>query len=391
VTGDMTERDRFLAVMRFQPVDRVPFTPGHGRRSTREAWYTQGLPADVKDYHVYIRDLLGIPHPPPQQRVNPGASFTMIPEFEEKVLEHRPSQAAGAPGVLVVQDWKGNVCEIADTFSPSDLRGAPDFVTRSWIRCPVESRADWADMARRYNLDDPGRFPEDFKQRCAKLRGRDYPVGLVFPGPFWQLREWLGFENLCMLLLDDPAFAQEMIDFWQRFVTAMFERIFQDFVPDYITFNEDMAYKEKPMIGPAMCRQFLLPCWSAWVAQARSAGVPILEIDSDGCTNELIPVWLQAGMNSVSPMEVAAGNDLPALRRQYGQAIAFRGGVDKRKMAVGGQAIRHEIARLQPVIDSGGYIPGCDHGVPSDVSWPNFLDYCRLLAEATGWIKEPVA
>jgi hypothetical protein len=44
-----------------------------------------------------------------------------------------------------------------------------------------------------------------------------------------------------------------------------------------------------------------------------------------------------------------------------------------------------EMRRIEPVVRSGGYIPGCDHGVPADVSWPNFLEYCRLLAEMTGW------
>jgi hypothetical protein len=44
------------------------------------------------------------------------------------------------------------------------------------------------------------------------------------------------------------------------------------------------------------------------------------------------------------------------------------------------------MARLRPVIEDGGYIPGCDHGVPHDVSWPDFVNYTRLLAEATGWL-----
>ncbi len=35
--------------------------------------------------------------------------------------------------------------------------------------------------------------------------------------------------------------------------------------------------------------------------------------------------------------------------------------------------------------EPGGYIPGCDHGVPADVSWPDCLEYCRRLAEMTGW------
>jgi uroporphyrinogen decarboxylase len=109
-------------------------------------------------------------------------------------------------------------------------------------------------------------------------------------------------------------------------------------------------------------------------------------VDSDGHVGQLIPVWIESGFIVNSPQEVAAGNDLPAYHRQYGRQMAYRGGVDKRAMAAGGAAIRAEIARLQPIIAAGGYLPGCDHAVPPDVSWPNFVEYARLLAEATGWL-----
>jgi hypothetical protein len=66
--------------------------------------------------------------------------------------------------------------------------------------------------------------------------------------------------------------------------------------------------------------------------------------------------------------------------------MAYRGGIDKRAMAKGRSAIKKEIERLMPVIESGGYIPGCDHGVPADVSWPDFVQYVKLLAHATGWL-----
>ena len=85
-------------------------------------------------------------------------------------------------------------------------------------------------------------------------------------------------------------------------------------------------------------------------------------------------------------MEVAAGNDIVEYRRKFGNKMAFRGGVDKREMAKGGKYIENELRRLEPVILRGGYIPGCDHGVPSDVSWKDFVDYVRLLAKHTGWL-----
>jgi uroporphyrinogen decarboxylase len=375
----MNERERFLATLRFERPERIPFMPGNGRRSTLEAWRRQGLPPDVVDYHDHVRRVIGIEPGCSQAPMSPGVDFRMIPQFEERIIERRRE-------TLVVQDWKGNICEISDRFDTTYLREAIDFVTRSWIRCPVESRADWPDMARRYDPEDPARLPPDWAARSSELRRRSHPSGLVFSGPFWQLREWLGFENLCLLFLDDPAFAREMIAFWEDFIARLLQRVLEDYVPDFVTINEDMAYKEKPMIGPDMCREFLVPCWRSWTDLLKGAGVPIVEIDSDGHVGELIPIWIEAGVNCNSPQEAAAGNDLPAYRRRFGRSMAYRGGVDKRAMAKGGRQLQDEMARLRPAIQAGGYIPGCDHGIPPDVSWPNFVDYCRQLAVETGWL-----
>ena len=44
----------------------------------------------------------------------------------------------------------------------------------------------------------------------------------------------------------------------------------------------------------------------------------MIEIDSDGYVGELVPLWIEAGVDACSPMEVAAGNDIVAFRKQYG-------------------------------------------------------------------------
>jgi len=140
------------------------------------------------------------------------------------------------------------------------------------------------------------------------------------------------------------------------------------------------------MIGPAMTREFLAPAWRRWSDEARQAGVPIIDMDSDGMVEELIPIWIENGMNVCDPIEVAAGNDINLYRREYGRKIAYRGGIDKRCIARGGAVIEDELDRIAPVVRDGGYIPSCDHGVPFDISWPNFIHYSRLLAEMTGGI-----
>jgi uroporphyrinogen decarboxylase len=129
-----------------------------------------------------------------------------------------------------------------------------------------------------------------------------------------------------------------------------------------------------------------MPCWTEWSKIASEAGVPIRDIDSDGFIGELIPLWIESGVNACDPIEVAAHCDINEFRAKFGHKMAYSGGVDKRCMAKGGQILRDEMKRIEPVVKDGGYIPGCDHGVPSDVSWPNFIDYSRQLAQMTGWL-----
>ncbi|MFH1707409.1 MAG: uroporphyrinogen decarboxylase family protein [Planctomycetota bacterium] len=376
---EMTPRQRFLETLLFGTPDRIPLEPGGGRESTRNRWYGEGLPRDVKNIPEYAYRQAGGTLPWPTGCEGFSVDSRMMPQFEEKVIERKADSQ-------IVQDWKGNVCEIGNEFSVEYLRTAMDFVTRRWVKCPVASRADWADMKRRYDVNDPARLPADATERGKRLKDRTTPLIISFNGPFWQLREWLGFEGLCMLFHDDPAFVREMITFWEDFVAAMLEHTLAHITPDCIHLSEDMAYKSFSMISPAMTREYLLPTYRRWGAIIRKAGVPVYAMDSDGYIGELIPIWIEAGINACDPIEVAAGNDINLFRKQFGKHMAFRGGVDKRCIAKGGAVIEKELARLAPAIHAGGYIPGCDHGVPHDISWPDFVRYTGLLAKLTGWI-----
>jgi uroporphyrinogen decarboxylase len=280
----------------------------------------------------------------------------------------------------------GNIVEISDEYDCTYLRHPKDFVTRKWHKFPVTNRLEFEEMKQRYNPDDPSRYPENFGELVRTLKNRDYAITLQFSGSFWQLREWFGFEPLCMIFIEDPDFVREMIDFWTEFVSKTMARTLDAGCVDRIWINEDMAYKEKAMISPSMTREFLTPAWKRWATEASQAGVPIIDEDSDGYIGELIPIWIEAGFNVCDPIEVAAGNDIVEYRKTFGKKIAFRQGVDKRSIAKGGKAIEDELTRLAPAIKAGGFIPGCDHGVPFDISWQNFVYYSRLLAELTGWL-----
>ncbi|HHV96120.1 MAG TPA: hypothetical protein GXX37_06555 [Clostridiaceae bacterium] len=375
----MSERKRYIETILFGNPDRIPLQPGHPRESTLAAWYKQGLPENM-NYYDALLDILGIPNPPAPKKESFPVDFKMIPQFEEKIIEHKD-------GHYIVQDWMGAITEISDKYDYTYLRTAKDFVTRKWHKFPVETREDWEEMKKRYNPDEPKRLPENLDELCKKLENRDYVITISFNGPFWQLREWLGFENLCIKFIEEPDFVHEMIEFWTDFVSRVLARFIDKLKPDAVQISEDMAFKAHSMISPAMTREFLMPSYKRWVKQIKASGCPIIDMDSDGYIGELIPIWIESGINCCVPVEVAAHNDIVDYRRIYGKSMAYRGGIDKRAIAKGGKEMENEVMRVvPPLLKDGGFIPGCDHGVPPDISWPNFIEYTRLLAKLTGWL-----
>ncbi|MFH1616749.1 MAG: uroporphyrinogen decarboxylase family protein [Planctomycetota bacterium] len=382
----MTPRERFLETILFGKPDRIPLMPGGGRESTRARWHKEGLPENLEnlnEINAYAYKLAGgaLPFCNDYGGIVP-VDHTLKPHFEKKVIEKKER-------TQIVQDWKGNICEISNEYTVDYLGGENargDFVTRRWIKCPVENRNDWEKIKTRYNPDDPARFPENPEQVNKKLIASDGASVLHFSGPFWQLREWVGFENLCMMFYDDPKLVQDMLDFWKDFVSQLLEKALRLFKPDIVHLAEDMAYKNFSMISPRMVRKYILPSYQQWGEILRAAHVPVYEVDSDGFLGELIPIWIEAGINHCSPIEVAAGNDINEFQKQFGKKMAYSGSIDKRAMAAGGKVIEDEMKRNGPAIEAGGFIPTCDHGIPPDISWPDYVYFMKLLAAATGWL-----
>ena len=116
------------------------------------------------------------------------------------------------------------------------------------------------------------------------------------------------------------------------------------------------------------------------VRKFQRRGWPVISVDTDGQPDLIVPPMLEAGVNFLFPMEVAAGADVRVFQRKY-PGLAMMGGIDKRALALGPAAIDAELERIRPALVAGRYIPDLDHHVPNDVSWPNFCHYASRLRE----------
>lgn len=115
-----------------------------------------------------------------------------------------------------------------------------------------------------------------------------------------------------------------MADFWTIFISETLFYVLRRVTLDSVGISENMAYKAHSMISPAMANQFLMPSYATWIPQILTSGCPIIDMDSDGDLTELIPLWIEAGINVCDPVEVAAHNDIVALRKRFGHRMAYR-------------------------------------------------------------------
>ena len=73
--------------------------------------------------------------------------------------------------------------------------------------------------------------------------------------------------------------------------------------------------------------------------------------------------------------------DVVAVGRQHPD-LRISGGIDKRVLAEGKEAIDRHLDSILPAMRRrGGYIPTCDHGVPEEVSFENYMHYRKRLLE----------
>jgi uroporphyrinogen decarboxylase len=87
---------------------------------------------------------------------------------------------------------------------------------------------------------------------------------------------------------------------------------------------------------------------------------------------------MDAGVDTLWPIERASEINPMALRKRFGKGLRLWGGVDKRVLVQGPEAIRAHLREFIPLIEEGGFIPTVDHTVPPDVSWENFRHYMDL-------------
>lgn len=363
----MNTRERFVQSCKFQTVDQVPFVEIGAWAQARDRWFEEGMPKDAEtNFNVLRRaPYFGLEHFD-ELPIN----TLLCPPFERKIIEEDEHTET-------FRDQFGQIRKALKTGrgKSGGTRASMD----QFLRFAVKSRADFDEIKKRFTPDDPARFPDNWQELLKEYKTRDYPLCLQPGGNFGlysMLRRFMGTENACTVFYDDPALADDMLDCFTDFFIAFTGKVLSQVQVDWYCIFEDFAFKTGPLVSPMIFKKFLLKRYRRINDHLRSCGVDIISIDSDGNTEVLLPMIIEAGYNHILPMEQAADMDAVRIRKQYGNALGMLGSIDKRELAKGKKEIERELLRQVPyLLESGGYIPTVDHTVPHDVSYENFLYY----------------
>jgi uroporphyrinogen decarboxylase len=251
-----------------------------------------------------------------------------------------------------------------------------------WLEWPVKNKEDWENIKQeRLSLDSINkRFIGDIDiiskniKKSNALRGIfDTPVGF-----FGSLRSLIGEVKLYLMYYDNPSLLKDILGHLCNLWLSMAEELTSKIDFDLAIFWEDMAGKQGSLISPAMFKEFLSPYYKRLIGFLKSRGIKYFSVDCDGKVDELIPLFIEAGINIMYPFERQAGNDLIAIRKKY-PGLGIIGGFDKNSLYNGKEYIDKELDAISWLIKQGGYIPFADHAIPPNSSWENFKYYRNKL------------
>lgn len=366
---------KLMDTLLFKDNLNVPFIEIALWGQTLERWYKEGLPEGALKHNGWFlegEEYFGFE---PREYIKINA-VGPLPVMKYTVLEETDR-------ILVYIDETGVTHR---ALKEGQAKDGTRLSMDQYIEFPVKDRKSFKEYIKRYIPDIKIRYPEKWDEKKMIWNRGDIPVCLTNNGEFGfysALRRWMGVEGVSFLFYDDPVLAHEMLEFLCDYMIELTKKALNEVKIHFFSFFEDMSFKNGPLVSPQIFRDFFLPVYKKFIDHLRKYGIDLIMVDTDGDPTKLIPLFIEAGVNCLWPVEVAAGIDPISLRKEFGNSISLIGGIDKRVLTGSRQKIKEEVLRIcDYMLPGGGYIPTVDHSVPPDVPYDNFLYYLEVKKNA---------
>ena len=357
----LTSKERVTRILARQPVDRVAAFESFWA-DTRRAWIEQGQLREDES----LEDHFGLD-------LRHTWTFNMVADLDagDRVVEEDDEKKLVRNGNGALLRWWKN------------RSGTPEHVDFL-----VKDRAGWEEHIRPRLLDAGTHRRrinfEAYRDLRDKCRRENHFFCWGGVNVFELMHPVCGHEHMLVGMALDPDWVKDMCTVYADLTINLMEILFaEEGPPDGLYFFEDMGFKERPFMSPAMYKDIIWPAHKRTFGFGRARGLPII-VHSCGFVEPLVPGLIEAGMDCLQAMEVKAGMDLLRLKKNFGDRIALCGGMDIRALETNDtRAVEKELASKLPEAMAGsGYILHTDHSVSSRVRYETyryFLDRGREI------------
>ncbi|KPK59337.1 MAG: hypothetical protein AMK73_08685 [Planctomycetes bacterium SM23_32] len=346
--AQLTGRQRIGRILRREPVDRIGLFE-HFWGDTQKKWTAEGHLRQGEDLAGHFGFDMSL-----------SWTFNMVVDldFEPVIVEETEE-------TVLTRDGNGALLR----------RHKLHDATPEHVDFLVKERAAWEDRAK--PLLKPERRRIDFAAyRAARDAAQRAERFFCWSGVnvFEIIKDVTGHEHMLVGMALDPDWVRDMVNTYAELTVALLEMLFAaEGEPDGIWFYEDMGFKQRPFMSPAMYEQIVLPGHRRTFEFAHGRGLPVI-VHSCGYVEPLVPGLIEAGMDCLQVIEVKAGMDPLRLKERFGDRIVLFGGMDARNLVANDRAaIRNELeAKIPTLKQDYGYILHSDHSIPDTCEYETY-------------------
>ncbi len=343
----MNHRQRILAAIHHQPVDRLP----------TDLWATPEVMARLYahfgvDNRLELYDRLGV-----------DGIFGIAPAYTG-VIDEKFSRPA-------VVDW-------IDEWGMGYRRQPYDTgVYDEQIYFPLAQAETIADLER-YSWPSPDDY--DFTglpAQAALYSGRAIECG--YTAIFYWHNRLRGLAKSLMDPLLYPEFTHFLIQRLSDFFTEYHRRCFEATrgLIDTTQVTDDFGSQSGLLISPKVFNAFYRQPMQRAIDLAHAYGLAVFHHD-DGDLRRLLPQLVEMGIQVLNPIQWRCGSwDLEELKEEFGENLCFHGGVDNQETLPFRSAaeVRAEVRRLKRTLggDGTGYILAPCHNLQANTPIENII------------------
>ncbi|MGC9452754.1 MAG: uroporphyrinogen decarboxylase family protein [Oceanipulchritudo sp.] len=221
--------------------------------------------------------------------------------------------------------------------------------------------ADCEDIAEveRFPWPDPSKYidPAECRKAVAEVPEGKVCLGVIWSAHFQDACAAFGMENALMVLLEEPEIFEavngRITEFYLQ-ANAIFYEATRGKL-DAVLIGNDYGSQQALMLSPELIRRYSFPFTKKLIDQAKSYGLKVIH-HSCGAIRPIISDLIDLGVDAIHPIQAkAAGMEADSLKEEFGNRVAFCGGVDAQDLMVNGTPgeVAAEVHRLRKIFPTG--------------------------------------